>query len=271
MKFIKNHLMFILPLMAILLGIEFYLVFDRTTKSYEEGLKDGYSMLVTAFKPLKLNDLKNLNEHISSLEKINSEYIIQQIAKGINENSKEKIKQQLPYYYDVKLDVYVSVSELDDIKQDLESSSLIKKVETFGHSYGSSYRLFSFIKFILKVFIGFMSIVSILLIVKQMEIWKFEHRQRMKVMEIFGASLMLRSGILFRIAIIDAFFATLLTSSIFLYIKFRWAPQSGINIIMQKQNQLFDMNDMGILLLSSLAIVIMAVYSVVLSNKGVEE
>ena len=29
MKFIKNHLMFILPLMAILLGIEFYLVFER--------------------------------------------------------------------------------------------------------------------------------------------------------------------------------------------------------------------------------------------------
>ena len=39
MKFIKNHLMFILPLMAILLGIEFYLVFDRTTDSYEKVLR----------------------------------------------------------------------------------------------------------------------------------------------------------------------------------------------------------------------------------------
>jgi len=271
MKSIKNHLMFILPLMAILLGIEFYLVFDRTTDSYEDGLKNGYSMLVISSKPIKLNDLKNLNEHIGSIERIKSEYIIEQIAKGINQENKEKIKQQLPYYYNVKLDEYVPVSGLNKIKKDLESSTIIKKVETFGSSYSSSYRLFSFIKFILKLFIGFISIVSVFLIIKQMEIWKFEHRQRMRVMEIFGASLMLRSGILFRIAIIDAFFATLLTSGIFLYIKFKWAPQSGINILMQKQEQLFDMNDMGLLLLSSLAIVIMAVYSVVLSNKGVEE
>ena len=38
MKFIKNHLMLILPLMAILLGIEFFLVFDRTTNTYEKSL-----------------------------------------------------------------------------------------------------------------------------------------------------------------------------------------------------------------------------------------
>lgn len=40
MKFIKNHLMFILPLMAILLGIQFFLVFDRMTSGYEERLKE---------------------------------------------------------------------------------------------------------------------------------------------------------------------------------------------------------------------------------------
>ena len=54
MKYIKNHLMFILPLIAILLGIEFFLVFDRITKSYEEGLKDGYSMLIVTKKPTTL-------------------------------------------------------------------------------------------------------------------------------------------------------------------------------------------------------------------------
>jgi len=58
MKFIKNHLMFILPLMAILLGVEFYLVFDRTTNSYEQGLKDGYSMLLVADNPINLSALK---------------------------------------------------------------------------------------------------------------------------------------------------------------------------------------------------------------------
>ncbi len=271
MKSIKNHLMFILPLMAILLGIEFYLVFDRTTDSYEKGLKDGYSMLVVTSKPITLKDLKNLNKHIGKIESIKRESIVSQIAKGINKTSQEQILASLPYFYDVRLDEYIPVRGLQSIKKDLESSTIVKKVETFGSSYSSSYRLFSFIKFILKLFIGFITIVSIFLIIKQMEIWKYAHRQRMRVMEIFGAPLMLRSGILFRMAIVDAFFATLFTSTVFLYIKFRWTPSSGIDILMQKQDELFDMNDMGILFISSLVIVIVAVYSVVVSNKGVEE
>ena len=271
MKSIKNHLMFILPLMAILLGIEFYMVFDRTTDSYEKGLKDGYSMLVVTTKPIKLQDLKSLNAHIGTIESIKRENIVSQIAKGVNKESQEKILSSLPYFYDVRLDEYVPISGLEKIKNDLESSTIVKKVETFGSSYSSSYRLFAFIKFILKLFIGFMGIVSVFLIIKQMEIWKYAHRQRMKVMEIFGAPLMLRSGILFRMAIVDAFFATLFTSGIFLYIKFVWVAKSGIDILMQKQDELFDLNDMGILLIVSLVIVILAVYSVVVSNKGVEE
>jgi len=271
MKSVKNHLMFILPLMAILLGIEFYLVFDRTTDTYEKGLKDGYSMLVVTTKPVKLQDLQSLNAHIGTIEAIKRESIVSQIAKGVNEDSQKKILSSLPYFYDVHLDKYIPVSDLEAIKKDLESSTIVKKVETFGSSYSSSYRLFAFVKFILKLFIGFMGVVSIFLIIKQMEIWKYAHRQRMRVMEIFGASLMLRSGILFRMAVVDAFFATLFTSGIFLYIKFVWVSKSGIDILMQKQDELFDLNDMGILLVISLVIVILAVYSVVVSNKGVEE
>jgi len=271
MKSIKNHLMFILPLMVILLGIEFYLVFDRTTDSYEKGLKDGYSMLVVTTKPIKLQDLKSLNTHIGIIEAIKRESIVSQIAKDINKKSQQKILSSLPYFYDVRLDEYIPISGLEKIKKDLESSTIVKKVETFGSSYSSSYRLFSFIKFILKLFIGFMGVVSVFLIIKQMEIWKYAHRQRMRVMEIFGAPLMLRSGILFRMAVVDAFFATLFTSGIFLYIKFVWVSKSGIDILMQKQDELFDLNDMGLLLIVSLLIVILAVYSVVVSNKGVEE
>jgi cell division transport system permease protein len=157
------------------------------------------------------------------------------------------------------------------IKQDLLADKNIKKVETFGNSYSSSYRLFSFIKFSLKLFIGFMGVVSIFLIIKQMEIWKYSHKQRMQIMEIFGAPLMLRSGVLFKVAIFDAFIATLITSGFFLYIKFVWASGSGIDIMMQKQDELFMMNDMLTLLGASLLIVTIAVFSVALTTKGVQE
>jgi len=263
--------MFIFPLMAILLGIEFYLVFERTTNSYEKGLKEGYSMLVVTKEPMELSNFQTLNSHISSAEKIEREGIVTEVVKGVSKSSSEKILAALPYFYNLGLDEYLHTSGLNEIQKDLEADKNIKKVETFGTTYHSNYRLFSFIKFILKVFIVFMAVVSLFLIIKQMEIWKYAHKERMQVMEIFGAPLMLRSGVLFRMAFIDAILATMLVSGIFFYIKLHWAAQSGIDILMQNQEALFKFSDIAILFGSAILIVIIAVYSVVFSSKGVQE
>ena len=271
MKFIRNHLMFIFPLMAILLGLEFYLVFERTTNTNEKGLKEGYSMLVVTKEPMEISDFQTLNSHISSVEKIEREGIVTEVVKGVSKSSSEKILAALPYFYNLGLDTYIHTSGLEAIKKDLETDENIKKVETFGTTYQSNYRLFSFIKLILKVFIGFMAVVSLFLIIKQMEIWKYAHKERMQVMEIFGAPLMLRSGVLFRMAFMDAILSTMLVSGIFFYIKFYWAAQSGIDIMMQNQEALFKLSDIAILLGSSILIVIIAVYTVVFSSKGAQE
>ncbi|RUM71670.1 MAG: cell division protein FtsX [Sulfurovum sp.] len=271
MKFIKNHLMFILPLMAILLGIEFYLVFDRTTDSYEEGLKERYSMLVVSKEPIEFSTFKSLENHVSSVKEIERENIVAKVAKGIDDSASDEIIMALPYFYEVRLDSYLDLDNLEKIKANLKVNKNIKKVETFGSSHGSAYRLFKFIKFTLKLFLFFISIVSLFLIIKQMEIWKYAHKERMQVMEIFGAPLMLRSGILFKIAFLDAFIATFLTSLVFLYVKLVWAGVSGIDIIVKNQEKIFKMSDIGILLFSALFIVIIAVYFVVFSAKGVEE
>ncbi len=271
MKSIKDHLMFILPLMAILLGIEFYLVFDRTTDSYEKGLKEGYSMLVVTKKPMEFSAFSTLNEHISASKKIKREEIVSEVIKGVSKSNSKKILDALPYFYNLSLDAYLHTSALEEIKKDLKANRNIKRVETFGTSYSSAYKLFSFIKFTLKLFIVFMAVVSLFLIIKQMEIWKYAHKERMQVMEIFGAPLMLRSGILFKVAFIDAIFATVFVSAMFYYIKFYWAAQSGIDMMIQNQAVLFILNDIGILFGSAMFIVIIAVYSVVFSSKGVQE
>ena len=263
--------MFILPLMAILLGVEFYLVFERTTNSYEKSLTEGYTMLVVSKKPVKLTTFQKLNRHIISSKPIERSHIITEVAKGISKSNSEAILNALPYFYNLGLDGYLHTNKLAQIKKDLILDSNIKKVETFGSSYNSSYRLFAFIKLILKIFIVFMAIVSLLLIIKQMEIWKYAHKERMQVMEIFGAPLMLRSGVLFRVAFVDAIFATIFVSAVFVYIKFYWVAQSGIDIMMQNKEALFQVLDIGILFGSAIAIVIVAVYTVVFSNKGVQE
>ena len=263
--------MFILPLMAILLGVEFYLVFDRTTNTYEKNLTEGYTMLVVSKKPMELSRLQSLNKHIVTSKQIERSNIVSEVVKGVSKSNSEAILKALPYFYNLGLDSYLHTKELEQIKKDLETDHNIKKVETFGSSYNSSYRLFAFIKLTLKVFIAFMALVSLFLIIKQMEIWKYAHKERMQVMEIFGAPLMLRSGVLFRVAFVDAIFATIFVSGIFFYVKFYWAAQSGIDMMMENQDELFQVADIGILFGSAMAIVIVAVYSVVFSNKGVQE
>jgi cell division transport system permease protein len=254
-------------MLAILLGVEFFLVFDRTTDSYETRLKENYSMFVVTKKPMELKDFQRLNPHIDKVVEVDKERLATQISKGISQSNSKEILKALPYFYNIKLDRFMSVSELDGVRDDLESSDQIRRVETFGSSYTNSYRLFSFIQFILKVFLGFLGVVSFFLIIKQMEIWKYVHKERMQVMEIFGASLMLRSGVLFRAAILDAILSTVLTSAAFLALKYYWAPRSHIGILIQKQNLLFQSSDFLILLGISLSIVILSVYVVVFSNR----
>lgn len=272
MKSVKNHLMFIIPLMAILLGIEFYTVFGRVTAGYESRLQEGYSMLVVTKKPVTLADLQKANSHIATLKPIERERIVADVSRDMSQDNRRAILQKLPYFYDVGLDRFVGTKALEAIRSDLEKLDAVKRVETFGASYASAYKLFVFIKLLLKLFIGFLTVISLLLIVKQVEIWKYEHRERMQVMEIFGAPLMLRAGVLFRIAVIDAVFATLLTAAVFGYAKTVWAPSSGIDLLIKHQAGLFAWNDLGLLLVLSLGIVIVSVYSVVIANtKGVEE
>lgn len=263
--------MFILPLMAILLGIEFYLVFDRTTDSYAKSLKEGYSMFVVTKEPMNLEEFQGLNEHIVSTKSIERESIVSDVMEDMSENTNKEILKSLPYFYNLGLDAYLHTSGLEAIKQSLEKEARVKKVETFGSSYNSSYRLFTFIKLTLNLFIAFMAIVSLFLIIKQMEIWKYAHKERMQIMEIFGAPLMLRSGVLFKVALFDALFATVLVSAVFFYAQFYWAEGSGIDMMIENQDALFRVTDIAVLLGSAFVIVVVAVYSVVFSTNGVQE
>jgi cell division transport system permease protein len=271
MKFIKNHLMFIFPLMAILFGVEFYLIFERSTTTYEDNLAKGYRMLVVTSHPVALDRFQNLNRHVTNSYEIERSEIIENVTDGISKESEEAILEALPYFYNLSLDAYLPIDELEEIKEDLQSDSNVKRVETFGSSYQEKYRLFAFIKFILELFISFMMIVSFFLVIKQMEVWKYQHKERMHIMETFGAPLMLRAGVLFKVAFIDAVLATLFVSVLFVYIKFSWAVDSGIGIVVEHQASLYHFFDSFILLFLAIVLVVTAVYAVVFSSKGIGE
>ena len=48
-----------------------------------------------------------------------------------------------------------------------------------------------------------------MLVFKQMRIWLYEHKERIDIMALFGASFWLKSGVLYKMAIIDSVIATI--------------------------------------------------------------
>ena len=270
MKSIKDHIMFILPLVAILMGIEFFIVFDRVTNSYEQRLKENYSILVVARHKIDADVFHRIDKRIANIEVIKREDIAQKIAKGIGNISGNDLIKALPYFYALHLNSYLAEDDIKDIKRKLLRFSAIKRVETFGESHNTKYNLFLFIKTIFWVFATLMGIVSIFLLIKQMEVWQMAHMERMRIMEIFGAPMMLRSGVLFKMGLIDAFFATLISSIIFYTLK-NWAPESGIPLLEEKSDLLFNFSDIGVLSSVSFGIVIVAVFLVAFGTKEVRE
>lgn len=267
MKYIKDHIMFIFPLLAILLGVQTFVVFDRLTQNYENGLKADYRILVSTKKDMSLREFQDIDRHISKVETIEKKNIVQDMAKSLDGVSGEDIIKSLPNFYTVSLDSFLDGDAIVDIKSKLLDIHDIKKVETFGRSHNSNYSLFIFIKIVLWTFVIFISLTSLLLIIKQMEIWQYQHKDRMSIMEIFGASLMMRSGVLFRRAIVDALIATVLTSVIFVLVRLMWGKDASIHGMSSNSGLMFAYSDSILLVFISLTIVILAVVIVVSSSK----
>jgi len=267
MKFIKTHVSLIFPLVAILLGLEFFIVFDRTTDSYEKSLQNGYSMMVVAKDEMSIDDFQVWDRHIEQVIEVQKNKILERLEMNENPENKKSFEASLPNFYSLKLDSYLTLDELNKVKVNLEKSDNILKIESFQSTYQSKYELFSFIKFSFHTFIVFMSIISFFLIVKQMEVWNFLHAQRMKVMEIFGASLFLRSKVLMTMALVDAVIAALITSIVFYAIQNFWIKNSQMEIVKEKINSVFMMTDILILLFASIMLVMIAVYIVIINVK----
>jgi len=267
MKFIKRHISLIFPLIAILLGLEFFIVFDRTTDSFEKGLQSGYSMMVVSKDEMSIDDFRAWDSHIEQVKELEKSKILERLNLNKDKSKQKSFESSLPNFYSLKLDAYLTVNELASVKSNLQKSSNILSIETFQSSYQSKYELFSFIKFSFQTFIGFMTIIGFFLIVKQMEVWNFLHAERMKVMEIFGASLFLRSKVLINMALIDAVISAILTSWLFYLFKNSWVEGSQMEILKDNVESVFKFSDIFILLFVAITVVMIAVFLVVVNVK----
>ncbi len=118
MRSIRSHISLIFPMIAILLGLEFFIAFDRTTKGYEESLKNSYSMLVVSKDEMGIDDFRAWDEHIYKVSEIEKSTIIKKVGISLK-NSSKYINDELPNFYSIKLNRYLNSDELERVKENL--------------------------------------------------------------------------------------------------------------------------------------------------------
>jgi len=266
MRSIKEHISLIFPMVAILLGLEFFIAFDRTTKGYEESLKNSYSMLVVSKDEMDIDDFRAWDKHIYKVSEIEKSRIVKEV--GLDLRDKDRyLSDELPNFYSIKLNKYLNTKELEQVKKNLLKSDRITRVESFDTLHNSNYGLFSSIKLAFRTFIFFMTVIGFFLIIKQMEVWHLLHSERMKIMDILGASLFLRSKALIVMALVDAIISAIIASIVFYLIQNSWVKGNHIAILEDNIDGLFSFNDVFTLIFASILIVLVAVVIVVLRVK----
>ena len=233
MKSLKNHFSLIAALFTILFTVQVYQVLERSISSYEETLRANYSIVVIANSALEEASIKSRFSIIRSVDEISPEKVIKRLEKEMDKTSLGLLRASLPKFYRLSLEHYPQPEEIDILSSQLQNMKTIKRVESFSQTHDQIYKLLLLYKGVTQIFAFAIFIVTLLLIAKEMRIWQFQHQERMNIMALFGAPIMLRSAVLFRLAILDALIAATLIFATFSFIHQRgWAEPyfNDINI-----------------------------------------
>jgi len=262
MKYLKNHLSLIFALVSILFSIEIFLLLNKIVLTYENKIVKNYTAIIVSSKQITNLDINK----ISNIEEINIEASLKNLKNELKNFDLSKLKNSIPYFYKIHFSELPTPSELKNMENKLSKLNYIKKVESFRSSQTKIYNLLLMIKIVTTIFMLIILFISFLLIIKQMEVWKLEHSERMYIMELFGAPLLLRSGILLRLAIIDSILSVVLIGWI---INFLLDSPIYKNIFTQLQINI-SVNiwlDLSIFLGISVFISLLASFIVIISKK----
>ncbi len=267
MNSLKNHLSLIIPLIALLFALESILLVHRTLNDYESKLGQNYAIILASTKELNLELLRNKINEAQDLSPIDSKIILERLSKNISQANIVLLKKSLPKFYSLTLNTYPSSARLEVIRKTLSDLDGILRIETFTKSHSQIYQLLLIINGSTMIFSSFIALISLLLMFKQIEIWKFQHLERMEIMTLLGAPLWMRSQILFRLACIDTILATLIVASGLIYV----SQNPSLLIFLQELGlnpEIFSpILDSIVLLLTGLALSLIAVWIVSLQHR----
>lgn len=208
MSFLRNHLSLILPLIALLFSLQLFIVIDRMVVSYENSLNDNYAIVIASENEIEQNDLENHLPQLKKLESVDPSQVLDKIRDEISATNMALLKISLPKFYRITLERYPDQEELNEIETILSEYQGIQQIETFRKTHDQMYQLLRLAKTLSQIFAVIVFLISFLLMTRQIQVWKFEHLERMEIMALFGAPYWMRTSLLFKMAFFDSIFST---------------------------------------------------------------
>jgi len=243
-----------MALISILISIFLFRLFNIILHNYQQNILNNYSIVIVSDKEITKLDV----EEISSIKKIDISKQIKAMKKKFKNINFSEIK--LPYFYRLKLKTLPSPQKLKNIEEVLKSYPNIKRILTYSSSQTKIYNLLTLLKLTSNVFMVIIAVLGFLLIIKQLEVWKLEHNERMYIMELFGAPFWFRGAALFKIAFLDSLISLIITFALIYYF------QNSLiyNAILHDLNITVNMNVINeIAILSAVAFGISLISSIV--------
>lgn len=269
MKNFRSHFGFTLSLIALLFSLQCGIFINSLISKYEISTKSEYAIVLVSSIPLSTNGLKQNVSEVKSISPISTDMIMSKFQGKISADSLKLLQASLPKFYNVELKFFPNSDELSKIKDKLQKISGIERIEIFKRKHDNIYRVLILIKTISYVFIVLIVVLSVMLMNKQIKIWIFEHKERLEIMTLFGATFFEKSLSLYRMAILDSLIATFVVSVIFLLLPLNYYFSTLIQIINVKVSAIRIPTDFFILLFASWVLSITAVSSVMRqSSKG---
>lgn len=208
MRIFKQYISLLVPLIALLIGIESIILTSRVLNYYEDLIGKNYAIVLVSKKELHLSEIKSLIKETHSLIELESTSILEDITKNFRDSTRLKLKNSLPFFYSLKLDSFPNQSKISQIEAKLKSIDSISRVESFSKTHNQTYRLLVLFKGCVLVLSSLVLVLSLLLMIKQVEVWRFEHSERMEIMTYFGAPAKMKNKPLYKLALIDSILAT---------------------------------------------------------------
>lgn len=210
MRSIKNHLGLILPLVALLFAVQFSILSNSIIKEYESLMSKDYNIIVVSAKELKEQEIKSAVPNVANISPVNTKKIIDRLDGEISAKNLSILQNALPKFYSIKLKDFIDTKRINSIKSALLKVSGITQVETFSKTHDKIYKALQLAKYLSYIFMIIIATIGTILILKQIRIWLYEHRDRIEIMTLFGAPFWLKSSILYRTAFIDSIVATII-------------------------------------------------------------